>query len=61
MIGTNIYVSNTAESFQQIQRAKEILTDPVKRRHYDSWRHSGIAMSYADWSALKDSVKTVSL
>ena len=39
-------------------QAKETLCDPQERKIYDDWRYSGIAMSYEQWRALKDSVKT---
>lgn len=38
--------------FCQLSYAKEILTDPVKRKNYDQWRDSGIQISYSKWSSL---------
>ena len=46
------------KEFQLLQMAKSVLTDPVKRKDYDCWRNSGIAISYRDWIAKKDSIKT---
>ncbi len=65
-VGTTFYqVSSislfftTAQQFALLQAAKETLTDQDKRHQYDCWRGSGLAMSYHEWCAKKDSVKTV--
>ncbi|KAK7901711.1 hypothetical protein WMY93_018480 [Mugilogobius chulae] len=44
--------------FQKLQEAKEVLCDEEKRQNYDIWKRSGVAMTFHDWQALKDSVKT---
>lgn len=44
--------------FQKLQEAKEVLCDETKRKNYDLWKRSGVAMPFHDWQALKDSVKT---
>ncbi|XP_037540739.1 dnaJ homolog subfamily C member 12 [Nematolebias whitei] len=44
--------------FQKLQEAKEVLCDEGKRKNYDSWRRSGVAIPFHDWRALNDSVKT---
>lgn len=44
--------------FQKLQEAKETLCDEAKRKNYDLWKRSGVAMTFHDWQALKDSVKT---
>lgn len=44
--------------FQKLQEAKEVLCDESKRKNYDLWKRSGVAMTFHDWQALKDSVKT---
>ncbi|CAN9500064.1 unnamed protein product [Ophioblennius macclurei] len=44
--------------FQKLQEAKEVLCDEAKRKNYDLWRRSGVAMTFHDWQGLKDSVKT---
>ncbi|XP_060943008.1 dnaJ homolog subfamily C member 12 [Limanda limanda] len=44
--------------FQKLQEAKEILSNETKRRNYDLWKRSGVMISFHDWQALNDSVKT---
>ncbi|CAL8366482.1 dnaJ homolog subfamily C member 12 [Gadus morhua] len=44
--------------FQKLQEAKEVLCDESKRKNYDLWTRSGVTISFHDWQALKDSVKT---
>ncbi|XP_059518564.1 dnaJ homolog subfamily C member 12 isoform X2 [Myotis daubentonii] len=50
--------SQAVETFQKLQKAKEILTNEESRARYDHWRRSQIAMSFQQWEALSDSVKT---
>uniref|UniRef100_T1JMM2 J domain-containing protein n=1 Tax=Strigamia maritima TaxID=126957 RepID=T1JMM2_STRMM len=38
-----------AAQFQMLQTAKETLTDPTKRKAYDAWRRSGLAISFDQW------------
>uniref|UniRef100_A0A3Q2XFW1 DnaJ homolog subfamily C member 12-like n=1 Tax=Hippocampus comes TaxID=109280 RepID=A0A3Q2XFW1_HIPCM len=45
--------------FQKLQEAKEVLSNDTKRKNYDLWRRSGVAIPFHDWQALNDSVKTV--
>ncbi|KAM6922242.1 dnaJ homolog subfamily C member 12 [Lycodopsis pacificus] len=44
--------------FQKLQEAKEVLCNETKRKNYDLWRRSGVTISFHDWQALNDSVKT---
>ncbi|XP_045115381.1 J domain-containing protein-like [Portunus trituberculatus] len=44
--------------FQELQVAKETLTDPEKRAQYDRWLNSGIAVSYEKWCAMKGHMTT---
>lgn len=44
------------KEFQLLKHAKEVLCDPEKRRNYDKWKSSGIAISYKQWENMKDSV-----
>ncbi|KAM3606912.1 uncharacterized protein V6R79_025375 [Siganus canaliculatus] len=44
--------------FQKLQEAKEVLCNETKRKNYDLWKRSGVTMSFHDWQALNDSVKT---
>ncbi|OWF43166.1 dnaJ homolog subfamily C member 12-like [Mizuhopecten yessoensis] len=46
------------EKFARLQKAKEVLSDQEMRKKYDKWKNSGIAMSYDQWSGLRDSVHT---
>lgn len=50
--------SKAVETFQKLQKAKEILTKEESRARYDHWRRSQIAMPFQQWEALSDSVKT---
>src|SRR5690606_11750680 len=38
--------------FCRLQHAKEVLTDPEKRKDYDRWRQSGLSISYRKWCSL---------
>ncbi|CAA9993707.1 unnamed protein product [Nesidiocoris tenuis] len=42
--------------FQKLNEAKDVLTDPEKRKNYDKWKNSGIAMSYKQWLGMKEHV-----
>ncbi|XP_057704987.1 dnaJ homolog subfamily C member 12 [Corythoichthys intestinalis] len=44
--------------FQKLQEAKEVLCNDTKRKNYDLWKRSGVAIPFQEWQALKDSVKT---
>uniref|UniRef100_A0AAQ6IFK3 J domain-containing protein n=1 Tax=Anabas testudineus TaxID=64144 RepID=A0AAQ6IFK3_ANATE len=44
--------------FQKLQEAKEVLCNETKRKNYDLWKRSGVTISFHDWQALNDSVKT---
>ncbi|CAD5120963.1 unnamed protein product [Dimorphilus gyrociliatus] len=46
------------KEFQLLQMAKSVLTDPVKRKDYDCWRNSGLAICYKDWVAKRESIQT---
>lgn len=45
--------------FQKLQEAKEVLCNETKRKNYDLWKRSAVVISFHDWQALNDSVKTV--
>ncbi|XP_041602819.1 dnaJ homolog subfamily C member 12 [Vulpes lagopus] len=45
------------ETFQKLQKAKDILTNTESRARYDHWRRSQISMPFQQWEALSDSVK----
>lgn len=49
----------TVADFQKLQEAKEVLCNETKRKNYDLWKRSGVTISFHDWQALNDSVKTV--
>ncbi|KAL1771403.1 hypothetical protein HispidOSU_010755 [Sigmodon hispidus] len=50
--------SKAVETFQKLQKAKEILTNAESRARYDHWRRSQMSMPFEQWEALADSVKT---
>ncbi|XP_068404958.1 dnaJ homolog subfamily C member 12 [Eschrichtius robustus] len=50
--------SKAVETFQKLQKAKEILTNEASRARYDHWRRSQISMPFQQWEALSDAVKT---
>lgn len=52
--------SLSVADFQKLQEAKEILCNETKRKNYDLWKRGGVNISFHDWQALNDSVKTVS-
>ncbi|CAG5121587.1 unnamed protein product [Candidula unifasciata] len=45
------------EKFSRLSQAKDTLLDPEKRKEYDKWRHSGIAIPFERWRSLSH-VKT---
>ncbi|XP_006835879.1 PREDICTED: dnaJ homolog subfamily C member 12 [Chrysochloris asiatica] len=49
--------SKAGETFQRLQKAKEILTNEESRARYDHWRRSQMSISFQQWEALSDSVK----
>ncbi|KAK2156988.1 hypothetical protein LSH36_201g04019 [Paralvinella palmiformis] len=49
---------DAAKKFATLQRAKETLCDPKLRVQYDTWKRSGLSMSYQDWKARKDTIHT---
>uniref|UniRef100_A0A5F9DV41 DnaJ heat shock protein family (Hsp40) member C12 n=1 Tax=Oryctolagus cuniculus TaxID=9986 RepID=A0A5F9DV41_RABIT len=50
--------NRTVETFQKLQKAKEILTNEESRARYDHWRRSQMSIPFQQWEALTDSVKT---
>ncbi|XP_065815621.1 dnaJ homolog subfamily C member 12 isoform X2 [Labrus bergylta] len=48
----------TVADFQKLQEAKDVLCNQTKRKNYDLWKISGITVSFHNWCALNDSVKT---
>ncbi|XP_075390673.1 dnaJ homolog subfamily C member 12 [Tenrec ecaudatus] len=50
--------SKAGETFQKLQKAKEVLTNEESRARYDHWRRSQMSMSFQQWEALSDSMKT---
>nr|XP_022316215.1 J domain-containing protein-like [Crassostrea virginica]XP_022318901.1 J domain-containing protein-like [Crassostrea virginica] len=49
---------HAAQRFSKLSQAKDILTDPEKRKAYDVWRNSGITVSFEKWQALREATKT---
>jgi DnaJ-class molecular chaperone len=47
------------EEFQILQRAKEILTDPSKRKHYDTYLSVGAAIPLNEWMNSRERLKQV--
>ena len=54
-----IVIVISAERFALLQRAKEVLTDDENRKSYDAWRRCGVAVSFKEWCARKECIKTV--
>lgn len=50
--------TQAVETFQKLQKAKEVLTNKESRARYDQWRRSQVSMPFQQWEALSDSVKT---
>lgn len=46
------------ETFKKINRAYEILSNQEMRRMYDSWKSSGVAMSFDCWISLQNRFKS---
>ncbi|XP_046643081.1 J domain-containing protein-like [Daphnia pulicaria] len=44
--------TSTAQ-FQKLQEAKKVLCDPDKRKDYDRWKASGIAVTYKQWVTMQ--------
>lgn len=42
------------ETFQKLQKAKEVLADEDSRARYDRWRRSQVAVPFEQWEALAD-------
>ena len=49
--------SGDTEEFQKIQTAKETLLDKAKRSLYDKWRSAGLAISFQQWTNMRDSIQ----
>ncbi|KAL1767096.1 hypothetical protein HispidOSU_000359 [Sigmodon hispidus] len=41
--------SKAVETFQKLQKAKEILTNAERRAHYDHWRRSQMSTPFEQW------------
>ena len=57
LLGHLLFYIHCYYNLKTISKAKESLCDPKERKMYDDWRHAGLAISYGQWRALKDSVK----
>ncbi|KAF7259838.1 hypothetical protein EG68_02648 [Paragonimus skrjabini miyazakii] len=44
--------------FQNLTRAREVLTDPQLRKNYDTWLASGIHIPFDKWLAMKNQFHT---
>ncbi|BFZ03321.1 hypothetical protein BsWGS_06360 [Bradybaena similaris] len=40
------------KKFSRLSQAKDTLLDPDKRKEYDTWRHSGIAIPFERWRSM---------
>lgn len=49
---------DAAKRFERTQTAKDVLSDPEKRHHYDKWRHAGLTIPFKKWCNMKDAVHT---
>lgn len=47
------------KKFQELQEAKDVLTDTLKRKEYDQWRLSGITIPYKQWVEMRKSTNVV--
>lgn len=45
----------SVEKFKLLQKAKNILTDPVMKKKYDNWLNSGLNVSFSKWIELNKS------
>ncbi|XP_020510121.1 dnaJ homolog subfamily C member 12 isoform X5 [Labrus bergylta] len=54
----NLQNPGAVADFQKLQEAKDVLCNQTKRKNYDLWKISGITVSFHNWCALNDSVKT---
>ncbi|CAD5215054.1 unnamed protein product [Bursaphelenchus okinawaensis] len=45
------------DQFCQLQYAKDVLTDPSKRRHYDTYMNMGMQMPLKEWMAHRESLQ----
>ncbi|XP_006889082.1 PREDICTED: dnaJ homolog subfamily C member 12 [Elephantulus edwardii] len=50
--------TKAVETFQKLQKAKEVLTNEESRARYDHWRRNQMSIPFQQWEALSDSVKT---
>ncbi|XP_008830880.1 dnaJ homolog subfamily C member 12 [Nannospalax galili] len=50
--------SKAVETFQKLQKAKEVLTNEERRARYDHWRRSQMSVPFEQWETLANSVKT---
>ncbi|GAB6032199.1 DnaJ sub C member 12 [Chamberlinius hualienensis] len=46
------------ERFKKLQLARDVLTDPEKRKKYDTWRGNSISMPFEQWAGLSKNVHT---
>ncbi|KAL3119861.1 hypothetical protein niasHT_006989 [Heterodera trifolii] len=53
----NLRDDEANKRFQQLQFAKEVLSDEKKRKHYDRWLLVGQGMALADWMANQDRIQ----
>jgi hypothetical protein len=47
------------EEFQLLQQAREILTDPAKRKHYDTYLSLGSHMPLNEWMSSRERLQQV--
>ncbi|GAB1606601.1 dnaJ homolog subfamily C member 12-like [Argonauta hians] len=45
-----------AKRFTKLQVAKDVVSCPEKRKKYDQWLNSGLAMSFKEWLAITDKI-----
>ena len=44
----------SSEPFLRLNKAYEVLSDDKKRKQYDSWKHSGLTISFEKWLATQE-------